>query len=259
MRTKTRPAQAEPTAADERTVRIARRRFARRQRARRWLAWRRLLIVALVVGVVAGVVWLFYFSSLLAVQAVRVEGSRGAEQNAVRRAAAVPLGGPLVSADLGAIRARVERLSFVKAADVSRAWPDAVRVGVTPRTPVAVVDRGGTFSALDESGVLFRRFTVRPTTLPLIHMQTGTKSAALAEGAKVAASLPHSLARRVDFVDVRTVDQITLHLRNGRTVLWGSSDSSSDKARVLVVLLHQKATYYDVSVPGQPVIRPLGP
>ncbi len=56
-------------------------------------------------------------------------------------------------------------------------------------------------------------------------------------------------------VRVRTVDTIALQLRNGRTVRWGSADGSADKARVLAVLLGQTASFYDVSVPGQPVIR----
>ena len=71
----------------------------------------------------------------------------------------------------------------------------------------------------------------------------------------VAGSLPPDLAAKVAYVEVRTVDTISLRLRNGRTVQWGSADDSTDKARVLDVLLAQHAVFYDVSVPGQPVIR----
>ena len=37
----------------------------------------------------------------------------------------------------------------------------------------------------------------------------------------------------VDHVEVLTVDQITLVLRDERIVLWGSSDDSATKAEVL--------------------------
>ena len=37
--------------------------------------------------------------------------------------------------------------------------------------------------------------------------------------------------------------------------MWGSADQSQNKAKVLDVLLRQKATMYDVSVPGQPTGR----
>jgi cell division protein FtsQ len=59
----------------------------------------------------------------------------------------------------------------------------------------------------------------------------------------------------VDYVEVHTIDEITLHLQSGRTVLWGSADDSAAKARVVTVLLRHRATFYDVSSPGQPVIR----
>ena len=51
-----------------------------------------------------------------------------------------------------------------------------------------------------------------------------------------------------------SVDQITLRLRDGREVLWGSADQSAEKAEVLAGLLaaRPKASGYDVSVPGMP-------
>ena len=64
------------------------------------------------------------------------------------------------------------------------------------------------------------------------------------------------LARQVDHVEVATVDQISLVLRDGRTVVWGSAEESELKAEVLAPLLSSPGQTYDVSVPGQPTIRP---
>jgi cell division protein FtsQ len=245
--------QAHPD--DERTVRIARRQFIRRQWARRWLAWRRVVVLAVVGVVVVGGLWTVYFSSALAVSGVRVDGTGVLDPGVVRRAAAVPTGEPLASVDLHAIAARVERLPAVKRVDVSRSWPDRVRVAVTERQPVAVVARHGRLRGLDADGVLFRRFPSRPKSLPLLRMGANTRADALAEAARVAGALPAPIAAKVDYVEVRTVDTISLQLRNGRTVLWGSADDSAAKAEVVAVLLHQKASLYDVSVPGQPTLR----
>ncbi len=239
----------------ERTVRIARKRFARRQWARRWLAWRRLVVALVLLGVVAGSLWLVFFSSVLAVSGVRVEGTGVLDPRAVRRAAAVPVGSPLATVDLGAIGARVERLAAVKSVDVSRSWPDRVRIDVTEREAVAVVERGDTLRGLDAEGVMFRRYPSRPKSLPVIRTDGRARTDALAEAARVAGSLPSDIAARVDYVEVHTVDTIALRLRNGRTVRWGSADDSAAKARVLAVLLDQKASSYDVSVPGQPTLR----
>ena len=73
MRLPGRRRDAAPT-PDERVSRAARKRFARRQWARRWLAWRRLLALVAVAALVAGTVWLVFFSTVLAVSGVQVEG-----------------------------------------------------------------------------------------------------------------------------------------------------------------------------------------
>jgi cell division protein FtsQ len=132
-----------------------------------------------------------------------------------------------------------------------------VRVDVTERTAVAVVapaQPGGHVRGIDAEGVVFRGFATRPRDLPVIRRGLHADADALAEAAQVAGSLNPSLAAEVAFVRVRTVDRISLQLRGGRTVLWGSAEDSAEKARVLAVL-PAKASFYDVSVPGQPVIR----
>lgn len=238
----------------EDTVRIARKQFARRQWSRRWRSWRSVAVLVLLLGCAGGLAWLFYFSSVLAVSGVTVEGA-GSHTGDVRRLARVPYGTPLARVDLDAIAHRVHRLVVVEHVDVSRSWPDRVRIDVTPRTPVAVVAHGHGFTALDEHGVLFRDYRTRPAELPVVHLAPGTRSDAVTEAARVAAALPASIAAKVDYVEVHTVDEITLHLPNGHTVLWGSADGSADKAKVLTVLLKHHATFYDVSSPGQPVLR----
>ena len=240
---------------DERTLALARKRFVRRQWARRWLAWRSIALALVVLAATGFGVWLVFFSSTLAVKGVRVEGTGVLDPRQVRRAAAVPTGTPLATVDLAAIAARVEKLPAVASVDVSRSWPDKVRVLVRERQAVAVVERDVRLEGLDADGVVFRDYLSRPRDLPVIRMSAGTRADALAEAARVAGALPPGIAARVSYVRVRTLDTISLVLRNGRTVLWGSADASAEKAKVLTVLLRQRASLYDVSVPGQPVIR----
>lgn len=229
-----------------------RRRFARRQWRRRWLAWRRVLAAVVVLALVGGAVWALWFSSLLSVRSVRIEGLDTLREGQVRRAARVDLGSPLVSVDLGAIRARVAALAPVADVEVSRKWPDEVVVDVTERVPLAVIDIGGKLHGLDKEGVVFLDYAQAPPGLPRVETPSGTSAQALREAARVVAALPASLTRLVDHVEVRTVDQISLELSDGRHVVWGSAADSDQKAEVLQALLRQKASTYDVSVPGQP-------
>jgi cell division protein FtsQ len=250
-----RPATERAGRTDDRAARRTRRRFVRRQWARRWGGLRHLLVGLLLVGLVAGGVWLVWFSSVLAVKDVTVHGTTLLRDKQVRRVAAVPEGDPLARVDLAAATSRVEALAAVKDADISREWPDTVRVDVVERTSVAVVDLGGRMRGMDADGVVFQEFSKVPGDLPRVEIGSGADSEALKEGARVVSALPDDLARRVAHVEIDTVDQIGLALRDGRQVVWGSAEESGLKAEVLAALLGQEARVYDVSVPSSPVTR----
>lgn len=89
------------------------------------------------------------------------------------------------------------------------------------RQPVAVIDMGKGLQAFDSHGVLFGRFASRPPELPMVEAKEGTEKVALSEAAKVIRALPADLAAQIDYVRVGSVDEITLVLGNGRSVLWG--------------------------------------
>ncbi len=186
-----------------------------------------LLLIALVVGAV----WLFYFSTALAVKDVEVHGTRTLASEEIREVAAVPSGQPLARVDLDAIRARVEALAVVRDAEVTRTWPDRVLIDVEERVAIAVVEIGGRTRGMDAEGVVFSNYPKPPPGMPQVRMSTETRSDALQEAALVVESLPDEISRRVDHVEVATIDQISLVLRDGKTVMWGSAEESEREGR----------------------------
>lgn len=232
-----------------------RRRFVRRQWARRWLSLRYVVALVVVVAVIATAVWAVFFSARMQVQAVEVTGNALLSDKAVLQVADVPEGEQLALVDLDRAANRVGALAEVESVDVVRSWPDTVEIRVVERTAVAVVELGGRIRGLDASGVVFRRYKKAPQDLPVVRASAATNADALAGAASVVAALPDSLAERVHHVEVATMDQITLVLRNGREVLWGSAEDSEQKAEVLVLLLKEKGRFFDVSVPGSPTAR----
>lgn len=234
---------------------VTRKRFARRQWARRWLVWRYLVAAVVALALVATGVWLVFFSSVLAVSGVDVQGTSVLSQTEVAEAADVPDGRPLARVDVASIRDRVEELPAVESADVSRKWPDEIRIDVVERTMVAVVPAGGGYRGLDGSGVIFRTLPNRPPRVPLIRTEPDVEDEVLTEGARVAGVLPRRVLRRVEYVEVHSVDEISLALRDGRTVRWGSAEHAEEKAKVLPALLRQPGTVYNVTVPDQPTVR----
>lgn len=241
---------------DEDTVMLVRRDFRRRRRAQRLRRSRPLLVVVLVLAVAATCVYAVFFSSWLAARQVDVTGLSRVSRARVVAAARVPTGVPLARVDLGAVKARVAAIPAVRAVDVSRSWPHAIRIAVTERVPVAVLDRGNRLQALDRAGATFGHFRKRPRGLPMVESTARVHTDALAEAGKVAASLPRSVQRRVDFIHVATVDQIELRLKDGRSVVWGSAEQSAEKAEVLAVMLPKRhLQMIDVSVPARPTAR----
>jgi cell division protein FtsQ len=240
---------------DEETVRIARKDFRKRRYAGRWRRVRRIVLALLLVAALSGAVWVVFFSSYVTARTVDITGTQTGGESRVKRAADVPTGTPLARVDLDAIRARVESIASVRKVEVSRSWPHTVHIAVTERTPIAVIDRGNGLQAIDSEGVLFGSYDTRPHKMPLVRTQQDTPSEALVEAARVVAALPPRVARRVDVVEVGSVDEIELVLVNGRRVVWGSAEDSEHKAEVLAVLLKRPGHQIDVSVPGRPTTK----
>ena len=241
---------------EDRASRRTRRRFARRQWSRRWLSLRYVLGFVAVVALVGTSIWLVFFSATLQVKQVEVVGNELLSDARIRERADVPLGDQLALVDLGRADARVASLAEVKSVNVTRTRPDGVRIQVVERTAVAVVELGGRIRGLDADGVVFRDYKAVPKGMPRIRPGGAAGTDALKEAATVVSALPKDLAARVDHVEVQTVDQITLVMRDQRQVLWGSAEESALKAEVIDRLLAaQQATVYDVSVPGNPTVR----
>ena len=245
----------------ESRVAAARDRFLRRRWRGRLGRWRGPLIAVGLVALAGGGGWLVFWSAALDVDGVSVEGTHLLTPAAVERAAAVPSGEPLARVDLDAVAARVERLPAVDFAEVTRDWPGTVRIVVTERRAVAVVQEAGVFEGLDAEGVLFRSYRSPPDGLPLVRSDdlseavsddAEVRADALREVARVVQSLPPPVAGKVDHVELASLDSIELVLADGSLVRWGSADDSGLKADVLAALMSVPATTYDVSVPGLP-------
>jgi cell division protein FtsQ len=201
-------------------------------------------------------VYAVYFSSLLAVEGAEVRGLESLTVADITRAAEVPVGEPLATVDLAAVERKVSSLSEVRSVEVSRQWPHDLLIEVEERVPVAVVRLGDQLRNLDSDGVIFGDRKRQPGNLPMVETATDTDSEALREAAAVAGALEPAFLATVDHLEVETIDQITLVLRDGRIVEWGSAELSVEKADVLSALLSRKAEVYDVSVPGAPTTGP---
>ncbi len=217
--------------------------------------FKRQIALVLGVGLLVGAAWLVYLSSVFAVRAVEVEGTRLLSVQEVRDAAGVAPGTALASLDTDGVADRVRALPPVAGVTVSRDWPGEVRIVVQERAAVAAVRQDGRIHGMDGAGVLFRTYPQVPARLPLVDaegLEGLGQDDALREAAEAVASLAPQIVARVAVVEVASRDDITLVLQSEDRVTWGSAEDSELKSEVLAALLAQPASVYDVSVPAQP-------
>lgn len=213
--------------------------------------WRRWAALGTLVVVAAAVTWAVAFSPLLGVRTVDVQGSfRYLTSAQVEQAAAVTRGRPLIRLNTASIARRVERLPDVESATVRVSYPSTVVVAVTERVGVGYVQDDTGVHLVDRTGLLFRSVATPPPTLPRFQLAAGPRTqAAAAAAATTAAALPSSVLAKLATIQADDPNGISLLLRDQRVVRWGSADRSVQKARVLVALLAQPGTVFDVSNP----------
>jgi len=218
----------------------------------------RLVLIATVTTLVllaGAAAWLVLWSSAFGARTVEVVGETRLGADQVLARADVPAGRPLARLDTDAIAARVAGLAPVLRVSVDRDWPSTVRITVVERTPAAVQARGTGWVLVDRSGVVFDTVEKRPRGLPKISAPVDEGAAALRATLDVLEALPPQVRAQVREVRAAGLEQVTLQLRRGRTVEWGSAERPERKAAVLAVLLTRKAKVYDVTAPDSPTTR----
>ncbi|MGW3229644.1 cell division protein FtsQ/DivIB [Kitasatospora sp. NPDC001095] len=232
------------------------------------LSRRGIVVLGALGAAVSGVLaWLVFFSSVLDVRDVAVQGTSDGKLTADQvRATIGGLGdGPLARVDLDDVRHRVEAIPRVAGAEVWRGWPHTLRVKVVERKAVAAVKGDdGQFTQVDAGGVSFATEPAPPEGLPVVELRLSQQAndadgvisrSQLVQGAvAVAAGLPPEVAKRAGSVLVHSYDDIELQLSGGATVRWGSPEQIDRKARVLVALMKQKGTNFDVTAPEAPAV-----
>lgn len=244
-------------------------RFAERARARRTLARRQTALAAAAVLVVGALAWLLLWSPVLALRPADVTVAGAGTVVAVDQVRAVVAkdsGVPLPRLGTVALRDRLLQVPGVREARVTRDWPHGLTVQLVAREPVAAVPEKQApagaakpgFALLDEEGVQVGRADAAPAGLPVVDVPAGdarTLQAVLG----VLRQLSPALLAEVAGVAAQTQDTVTMHLRDGVEVDWGSSQETALKIAVLTALraspTAKGARVYDVSAPRLPITR----
>jgi cell division protein FtsQ len=227
-------------------------------RRRRPDPWKTSFFVVAVVALVGGAAWALLGSSFFVVRSVQVSGAGSIPRQKVLAAAGIKTGTPLIRVDAAAVARRIDKITQVQSASVRRSWPDSIVIEVVPRTPIFLVRVGRGYDVIDAYGVVLRRAAGPRAGLVLLKASASPTTALRGNAAVLAAGavvrrLPGWLRHRLAEVRVRQGSRVVLILRPRITVVWGGASRAAAKAAEVAVLLHTKATYYDVSDPGSAV------
>jgi cell division protein FtsQ len=213
--------------------------------------WKAAFILLALAGIVAGVAWALLGSRFFVVRSVRVTGLHRVSRAQVITAAAIPAGLPLIRVNDAAVGRRVDAITQVESAHVTRSWPDGIVINITERTPVIAISDAGKYDLADRFGIVVVSASQRPPRLPLFTTSGAIRgSPAVAAAVAVLHELPAPMPGRVMSITAPTADDVTLHLTGGVTVVWGSPAGAAAKQRILAVLMRTHARYYDVSAPS---------
>jgi cell division protein FtsQ len=208
-------------------------------------------------AILVGTVWALLGSSLLVVRSVTVTGNQSVPRAAVIQAAGIGPGTPLIRINTEAVARRVEQITQIQSAQVSRHWPDSVVIAVRVRTPVLVAASGDGFALIDRFGVVVSHAAKRPPGLTLLvgspNLAALRGSPAIQAAVTVLRQLPPQLRSLVRAVAAPSATAVTLDLRHKITVLWGGTDRPAAKAAELAILMQTKASFYNLSDPGTAV------
>ena len=233
----------------------AQRRLAERareeRRAHRRAVLRRTGWVAAAAAPFALVAWLLLVSPWFLVDEVVVVGEERLSDAQVLAAADVDLGQPLARVDTAGVARRVGALGPVLSVDVQRGWPGTLEVRVVEREPVAAVGRAPAFTLLDGTGAHLGTVKALPKGVVRLGVrQPGPHDPATLAALTVLDAVPPVVRSHLAAVRALSPEQVTLLLRDGRTVVWGGVDRGREKAAVVVPLLRLPGRVYDVSTPS---------
>ena len=210
------------------------------------------LIGILILGLISAIL---YWTPLMSVRRIEIIGADHLSGEQLHEVINVQLHTPLMQVKTARIADRIASLPPVEKVTVQCRYPSTLRVIITERTPVAMKDFPDGIHLFDRDGVDF--LTVEPPVdLPYLGVDNPSPVDATTIGAlKVLTTLTQQGIEGIGRIDASSLASITLHLSDGKTIIWGSAERTPEKAHKLAALLTQPGTVYDLSSPDLPTVK----
>jgi cell division protein FtsQ len=211
-----------------------------------------------------------YRSQLFAIRHVEVLGNEQLSAERILGIAAVPADATLLRFPGSDVRERLEADPWIERAQVTRDFPDTMRIRVTERVPVAYVDLGGDqLWLVDDEGFVVGEQTAETTrTLMVIRDLEGvdpaigrkTMSEPLLNALHVLAGMSAELKERVRAISAPAIERTALITTDDIEIVVGAAEDIGLKdeiARRILAEQEGKVVYINVRATDRPVWRGL--
>lgn len=210
---------------------------------------RKIFVPASVLILVA-LIYVLGWSSFFTVSSVQVTGTVKPIVTGIMK------GEKLARVEPREIVSRIEKLSWVESARVSRNWIDGtVEIRVSERTPIAIYNS----VVIDSFGKSFPVGSKSPSGL--LRIQAGSLEAAV-NAVSFLTELPSELTEQMTTIKVRQSGSLVFDLINNGNKLevrWGSNSDNDLKMKVYQALLalpeNKNIKRIDVSAPRAPIVK----
>jgi cell division septal protein FtsQ len=225
---------------------------------------RMLALVLLLIA--AGYFAWFRHSSLVSARHVTVEGVTTSD--APKIVAALTSAGrseSTLDVDIPRLEAAVASFPTVASVSADAHFPSGLTIHVTPRAPAMLASDGSDEVPVAADGTILTGLELtkdQTASLPVLHVKTVHDSGRLGGDplgrALVVGAAPAPLRPLIDEASTDPDTGITLTMRGGFRIEFGTSDSAAQKwAAAAAVLADPKLdtlAYVDVSIPGRPAV-----
>ncbi|MDO4898493.1 MAG: cell division protein FtsQ/DivIB [Rothia sp. (in: high G+C Gram-positive bacteria)] len=225
----------------------------------RWKRWGYALLGVLLASAVFVVA--VFFSPLLATRTITVEGASLLDAGYVEEKLAPLEGVPMTRISESEVTDLIGNQDILYGVSLEAKPPHELVVKLHERVPVAVVKDKDAFILVDDKGAQLGRATsVEEAGVPLVAGGVEVLgSPAFFTVTDVLAALPTSILSQVAEAKADSASTITLEMADGNKVIWGTSENSELKAKVLVQLMQSVGvegvtSTYDVSSPLVPTV-----
>ena len=202
------------------------------------------------------------FTPILAVQKITVVGEEKVPEELIQAALKGYIGKPLPMISSQNVADDLAKFKLIESIAVVSQPPHELRVKIVERTPISIVVKDGVAFLYDPSGIRLGVANGNEKLPTIIITGDPQTSKNYTQAIDVLLALPAALLGKIEYIQAKTKDNVTMRLRGNarQTIIWGDPSQAALKSRVLKVLLMKTPpripATFDVSSPETPsVIR----